>query len=72
MDIYQNKNLPLDKIKIFTSLFKGRTDVFAKRWEKADGSASGYTPVCLNEWKRQLCYKTKGLNGEDWLGQAKD
>jgi len=27
------------------------------RWEKQDGSASGYTPVCLNEWKQGLCNK---------------
>ena len=31
------------KVKIFRSLFKGRTDVFAIRWEKA--SKSGYTPA---------------------------
>ncbi len=61
MEIYQYKNPSLEKIRIFTSLFKGRTDVFAKRWERADGSVSGYAPVCLNEWKRLLCYKTRGL-----------
>lgn len=61
MDIYRETSLSLDKIRIFTSLFKGRADVFAKRWERADGSASGYTPVCLNEWRRPLCYKTRGL-----------
>ncbi len=50
---------PSEKIQIFRSLFKGREDVFAVRWEKRDGSASGYTPVCLNEWKQGLCNKLK-------------
>jgi len=45
------------KIQIFKNLFKGRENVFAMRWEKKDKSASGYTPVCLNEWKQGLCNK---------------
>ncbi|MCB0531997.1 MAG: DEAD/DEAH box helicase [Saprospiraceae bacterium] len=36
--------IPLDpNIKIFRSYFKGRTDVFATRWEK--GAKSGYMPA---------------------------
>ena len=41
---------PQEKIRLFMSLFKGRDDVYAKRWENREGR-SGYTPVCLNEWK---------------------
>jgi len=48
---------PQQKIQIFKHLFRGREDVFAMRWEKQDKSASGYTPVCLNEWKQGLCNK---------------
>ena len=48
-----------EKIAIYKDLFKGREDIFASRWEKADKSASGYTPVCLNEWKTSLCLKLK-------------
>jgi len=48
---------PQQKIKIFRHLFRGREDVFAMRWEKQDKSASGYTPVCLNEWRQGLCNK---------------
>jgi len=36
---------PDQKIKIFTSLFSGRSDVYALRWEKWDGSTSGYFQV---------------------------
>jgi len=46
-----------EKIKLFKNLFKGRNEIFAKRWEKANKTASGYTPVCLNEWKKGICIK---------------
>jgi hypothetical protein len=45
-----------DKIRLFMSLFKGREDLYAKRWENMEGR-SGYAPVCLNEWKAGLCGK---------------
>jgi len=51
------KLTPQEKIALYRSIFKGREDVFAIRWEKADKSASGYTPVCLNEWKNEICVK---------------
>ncbi len=47
-----------DKIRLFMSLFKGRDDLYARRWERRDGG-SGYTPVCLNEWKRGICRKSE-------------
>ncbi|WP_460001754.1 TOTE conflict system archaeo-eukaryotic primase domain-containing protein [Paradesulfitobacterium aromaticivorans] len=40
-------------------LFKGREDVFAKRWQNKKGN-SGYTPVCSNEWQKGLCPKPNG------------
>jgi len=48
---------PKEKINIYKNLFKGRTDIFAAHWEKADKSVSGYSPVCLNEWKKGICIK---------------
>ena len=51
---------PADKIKLFMSLFKGRDDVYAKRWESKIKNDAGYSPVCLNEWKHGLCHKPKG------------
>lgn len=48
---------PQQKIEIFKNLFKGREDIFAVYWEKADKSKSGYVPVCLNEWKNGICVK---------------
>ncbi len=47
------------KIKLFMSLFKGRTDVFAKRFESQKTGKSGYQPACENEWVTGLCEKPK-------------
>jgi len=47
---------PHEKIRLFMSLFKGRHDVYAKRWD-SKGGKSGYAPVCLNEWKPGICKK---------------
>ncbi len=49
---------PQEKIKLFMSLFKGREDVYAKRWQNKNGK-SGYSPVCSNEWKMGICNKPK-------------
>jgi len=43
-----NSSSPDDKINLFMSLFRGRDDVYAKRWQNKEGK-SGYSPFCLNE-----------------------
>jgi len=47
-----------DKIVLFRRLFRGREDVYPKRWESAKG-VSGYAPACGNEWKPEICRKPK-------------
>ncbi len=47
---------PAEKIRLFMSFFKGREDVYAKRWQNRQGKA-GYAPVCRNEWKSGICRK---------------
>ncbi|NDY71467.1 helicase [Desulfobacter hydrogenophilus] len=47
-----------EKIKLFMSLFKGRADVYAKKWQSKKG-ATGYSPVCLNEWVPGICNKPR-------------
>jgi superfamily II DNA or RNA helicase len=54
-----NMSDPKDKIELFMSLFKGRDDVYAKRWENKKKGTNGYSPFCLNEWKPELCKKPK-------------
>ena len=50
---------PEQKIAIFRSLFRGREDVFARRWYSMVSGKSGYQPVCLREWNAQFCDKKK-------------
>lgn len=58
--LQKHSNLSLaEKILLFQSKFRGRTDVFARRWYSNSTNKSGYQPVCLNEWNPTLCDKKK-------------
>ena len=50
---------PDEKIALFSSFFKGRTDVFARRWFSRTTGEGGYQPVCTNEWRRGVCDKKR-------------
>ncbi|RJP94136.1 MAG: hypothetical protein C4518_04205 [Desulfobacteraceae bacterium] len=54
-----NASDSISKINLFMSLFKGREDVYATRWENKKKQTSGYAPVCLNQWQAGLCGKPK-------------
>lgn len=54
---------PDQKIQLFSSLFRGRADVFACRWTNQSGR-SGYSVACHNEWKPGICNKPKVKCGE--------
>ena len=43
------KSSPDEKVKLFRSLFRGRDDVYAVRWEGRDGK-KGYSPACRRVW----------------------
>ena len=45
------------KIKLFRSLFRGRDDIYACRFESRKTGKSGYAPACANEWVRGICEK---------------
>jgi len=38
------------KVALFRSLFRGREDVYATRWERKDGQ-SGYSPAGVMDWR---------------------
>jgi hypothetical protein len=57
--IISSRSESAEKIRLFTSLFKGQDDVYARRWENKQKGTCGYSPACLNEWKRGLCGKPK-------------
>lgn len=48
-----------DKIALFRSLFRGRSDVYPLRFESQRTGRSGYQPACANEWVRLLCDKPR-------------
>ena len=54
-----NSSPPEVKIALFRSLFRGREDVYPKRWENRGKGTSGYVPACKNEWLRGVCNKPK-------------
>ena len=47
------------KIALFRSLFRGRDDVYPRRFESRKTGRSGYQPACANEWVQGLCEKPK-------------
>ena len=61
--IYSPVSLPVfklsldERVALFMSLFKGRKDVFARRWFSKSTGKTGYQPVCVNEWRRGVCDK---------------
>ena len=49
-----------EKVRLFRSLFRGREDVFARRWESRRTGKAGYSQACANEWDPVLCGKARG------------
>ena len=50
---------PEQKVALFRSLFRGRTDVFARRWTNERKGTAGYAPACNHEWLRGVCEKPR-------------
>ena len=46
-----------EKIDFFLSLFRGRNDLYAKRYYNLKTGKSGYVPACRNEWLPGICDK---------------
>ena len=63
-EVLPNRLSLQEKVELFQSLFKGRKDVFAKRWYNVTTKKSGYQPVCEREWNREFCDKRKHKCGE--------
>ena len=47
------------KVRLFRSLFRGREDVYPRRFESRKTGKSGYAPACSNEWVRGICEKPR-------------
>lgn len=48
-----------EKVTLFRTLFRGRTDVYPVRWEGKTSGKSGYAPACANEWRAGVCEKPR-------------
>lgn len=48
-----------EKVLLFRSLFRGREDVCARRFESQKTGRGGYAPLCRNEWVRGICEKPR-------------
>ncbi|MFP4573885.1 MAG: TOTE conflict system archaeo-eukaryotic primase domain-containing protein, partial [Desulfobacterales bacterium] len=48
---------PDEKIALFRSFFRGRDDVYPRRFESRKSAKTGYQPACANEWEKGLCDK---------------
>ena len=54
-----NQSTNEDKVALFRGLFRGREDVYPRRYESAKTGKKGYQPVCRNEWVSGVCEKPK-------------
>ena len=50
---------PEAKISLFRTLFRGRDDVYPRRFESIRTGKSGYAPACANEWVPVVCEKPR-------------
>ncbi len=50
---------PESKIRLFRSLFRGREDVYPRRFESRKTGRAGYQPACGNEWVQGICEKPR-------------
>ena len=54
-----HRSPPNEKISLFRSLFRGRDDVYPRRFESRTTGKTGYSPACGNEWVAGICEKPR-------------
>ncbi len=47
------------KVALFRELFRGRQEVYPRRFESRKTGRAGYSPVCGHEWVKDLCLKPR-------------
>ena len=58
-DGIDHRSPPQTKIVLFRNLFRGREDVYPRRFESRKTGRTGYQPVCANEWVQGTCEKPR-------------
>ena len=60
-----------EKLALYASLFRGRNEVYARRFVSRKTGTAGYSPVCGNEWVRGVCEKPRmkcsNCGHQNWL-----
>jgi superfamily II DNA or RNA helicase len=59
LSVINHHSSPEAKVELFRSLFRGRADVYPRRFESRKTGKSGYAPACSNEWVRGICEKPR-------------
>src|SRR5882762_7724230 len=54
-----HRSSPEAKVALFRALFRGREDVYPRRFESRRTGKTGYAPACGNEWVRGICEKPR-------------
>lgn len=57
--LVQLRSPPDAKIRLFRSMFRGRDDLYARRYENRRTGQTGYAPACGHEWVQGLCEKPR-------------
>jgi len=63
-DLVHHRSSAEAKVALFRALFRGRDDVYPRRFESRKTGKSGYQPACANEWVAGLCEKPKVKCGQ--------
>lgn len=58
-----------EQLNLYMSLFRGREDIYARRWEKY--GKSGYTPAYRFDWNEYLNHKARGGNFQNFDSKEK-
>ena len=59
LSLVNHTSSPEAKVGLFRSLFRGRVDVYPRRFENRKTGKAGYAPACANEWVRGICEKPR-------------
>ena len=59
LPLVHHRSSPEAKIALFRSFFRGREDVYPRRFESSKTGKSGYSPACANQWMRGVCEKPR-------------
>ncbi len=57
--LVSHRSSAASKIALFRSLFRGREDLYPRRFESWASGRSGYAPACSNEWRPGVCEKPR-------------